>query len=350
MSPEGALWVRMPRFIGDAMMIAQSLEPLRSRGIPLVAWGPGPVMDLFEGSSYFQGVSADEAGKRGAFHQASLLKRHQASGVLNFGRSQRGLLAAWLARVPLRLGWREGGGWLFATHSLRFREPGHQMDRYRALLDMGFPGQPPEPSGPFHPRDEARSRATALVESLGIRGAHAVIAFGAAADIKRVGARVWAGLASELEARGMAVFFLGGPLDRDHLQAEDLRGLLPRARILCGETGLAVSAALLDGADICFANDSAMAHIAAACHRPTVVAFGPTDPRRTRPQGPAVAAAWNASLDCLACGSFTCRRGDHACMQALDPGRLLRCAAEVLPKDGPIHPVPASHPRIEGHS
>lgn len=344
MIPEGALWVRMPRFIGDAMMIAQSLEPLRSRGIPLVAWGPGPVMDLFDGSTYFQGVCSDGAGKRGAFHQAGLLRQHRASGVLNFGRSQRGLLAAWMARVSLRLGWREGGGWLFATHSLRFREPGHQMDRYRALLDLGFPGLSSKPCAPFQPRHEARSRAASLIESMGVEGSYAVIAFGAAADIKRVSARVWAALAPQLEARGLAVLFLGGPLDRDFRQADDLRGLLPRARILCGETGLAVSAALLEGADICFANDSAMAHIAAACHRPTVVAFGPTDPRRTRPQGPAVAVAWNASLDCLACGSFTCRRGDHACMEALDPGHLLQRAAELLPKDGPIHPVSASHP------
>ena len=350
MIPKGALWVRMPRFIGDAMMIAQSLEPLRSRGTPLVAWGPGPVMDLFEGSSYFQGVCADETGKRGAFHQAGLLRQHQASGVLNFGRSQRGLLAAWLARVPLRLGWREGGGWLLATHSLAFRAPGHQIDRYRALLGMGFPGLVQESSAPFHPREDARLRAAGWLDSLGIRGQHAVIAFGAAADIKRVGAGVWAGLAPQLEARGLAVLFLGGPLDRDLRQADELRGLLPRARILCGETGLAVGAALLEGADICFANDSAMAHLAAACHRPTVVIFGPTDPLRTRPQGPGVAAARNESLDCLACGSFNCRRGDHACMQAVDPGHLLQRAAEVLPKGWPTHPEPASHPRAEGQS
>lgn len=335
MIPQGAIWVRMPRFIGDAVMIAQSLQPFRDRGIPLVAWGPEPVMDLFRGSNFVQAVQADDPRRKGALDQARLLRQYGARGLLNFCRSQRGLLAAWIARVPSRLGWREGGGWLLASHSLPFRGPGHQVDRYAALLAQAFPELPSRPSEPFRPREAARVEAVRLLEAQGLRGPLAVIALGAAADIKRVGSRVWAGLAPLLEARGLDLLILGGPLSLDRRQAEELRNLLPAARILCGETSLATSAALLERAAVCFANDSALAHLSAACQRPTIVAFGPTDPGRTMPVGPRVTSVRHPSLDCLACGSFNCRRGDHACMQSLDPVLFLEQADRFLPAISP---------------
>jgi len=45
---------------------------------------------------------------------------------------------------------------------------------------------------------------------------------------------------------------------------------------------------LLDLAALVVSNDTGMAHVAAALGRPTLVLFGPTDPNRWRPVGPAV--------------------------------------------------------------
>jgi ADP-heptose:LPS heptosyltransferase len=333
--PSGEIWVRLPRYIGDAMMIAQSLQTLRNRSANLVAWGPEPVVDLFRGSNYFSGTCAEDPLRNGAFQLAKLLRSRRARAVLGFSRSHRSLMAAWLARVPIRLGWREGGGWILATRSLPFKAAGHQVDRYRALLEAGFPGGGAVEPGPFRPREEARQEASRLLPALGIRRPCAIIAIGAAADHKRVATPVWADLAARLEALGLDVLFLGGPFSRDQVQAEELRRSLPQARILCGDTTLAVSAALLEAASLCFCNDSAMAHVAAACHRPTVVLFGPTDPLRTAPTGPKVTVVRLESLDCLACNSFVCRRGDLACMKS--PELALRCVAAARLLQPPLN-------------
>ena len=57
--PKEAVWIRLPRFIGDSMMIHQALEPLRATGVPLVAWGSAHLMELFEGSTGFNAVYPD---------------------------------------------------------------------------------------------------------------------------------------------------------------------------------------------------------------------------------------------------------------------------------------------------
>ena len=45
---------------------------------------------------------------------------------------------------------------------------------------------------------------------------------------------------------------------------------------------------LLQHAALVVSNDTGMAHVSAALQRPTLVLFGPTDPKRWRPAGPIV--------------------------------------------------------------
>ena len=79
--PTGAVWVRLPRFIGDSIMIHQALEPLRATGAPLVAWGSAHLMELFEGSNAFRAVCRDPQGKPGAVESVKLLRKHKATAV-----------------------------------------------------------------------------------------------------------------------------------------------------------------------------------------------------------------------------------------------------------------------------
>ena len=197
--PEGAVWARLPRFIGDAVMIAQALEPLRRAGKPLVAWGPAFVCELFEGGNAFAAVAPDPARKPGSWATAKLLRAHRAAAVVNFPRSQRALSGALLARVPVRAGWREGGGAVLATHHLAFKAAkGHQVERYRALLARAFPDLEPCDPAPFVPRAEASFAAETLLREAGVAAPFVALALGAMSWNKRLGTQAWIDCAASL--------------------------------------------------------------------------------------------------------------------------------------------------------
>ncbi len=72
------------------------------------------------------------------------------------------------------------------------------------------------------------------------------------------------------------------------------------------------------------ANDTGIAHVAAACSRPLVVLCGPTDPRRVKPIGPHVHAL-QARGGCLNCYAKSCRlAAAPQCMARIVPDRVGR--------------------------
>ena len=328
--PQGAVWVRLPRFIGDAVMMGRELEPLRVQGVPLVAWGPDPVADLFAGSTWFDAAVGDGPLKPGLLAMAQVLRPHRPRALVNMPRSARGLAAAVLAGVPERFGWSEGGSRWLCTRHRRFALPGHQGARYQALLEAGFAHFAAALPRVFRPRQEIIEEAAQLRAREGIEGGFAVIGLGAAAWIKRLGTPVWKGLLPLIRDRGLQPVLLGGTFHEDLAQARELKDLFPAVHDLCGRTSLPVSAALVAEARLTIANDSALAHLAAACGTPGVTAFGPTQPGRTAPRGPRARMVRCEDLDCLGCLSFECRRGDHACMQALPAEQVWAVCRELL--------------------
>jgi ADP-heptose:LPS heptosyltransferase len=106
----GAHWIRFPRFFGDAMMIHTAIAPLRAAGLPLVAWGPGWVVDLFAGSAEYCAAVPDPERKYSPLQAAALLRGHRPASLINFPKSHRPMLAAFLARVPGALDCAGQGG------------------------------------------------------------------------------------------------------------------------------------------------------------------------------------------------------------------------------------------------
>ena len=323
MIPKGAHWVRMPRFIGDAVMIHQALAPLRKLGLPLVAWGPGNVMELFEGSGAFEACVSDQ-GPPNAWEMAKRLRASRAQGVINLPRSSRALVAAFLARTPTRVGWSEGGGWILATTSLRFKGlDGHQTHRYNGLLTKAFPTLPKEGLDLFRPRREAFDQAHALRKDLEVLAPYVVLALGAKYWNKRLGTPVMVRLLDALEREGIPALVLGGPQEEDLAQGREVLKLRPQAKVACGRTSLSASAALVADALAVVGNDSSLSHLAAASGTCTLVAFGPTLPGVTAPQGPQVRIFQKAGLECLGCMRFDCRIQTHACMQEIETEPML---------------------------
>ncbi len=319
--PSGAHWVRFPRFFGDAMMIHGAIAPLRAAGLPLVAWGPGWVLDLFAGSSDYAGVMVEPGRKYSSFKAAGMLRAHRPASVINFPKSSRPALAAFLARVPLRVGCGDGGAFLLYTHSIPFYKLDTPfVERYASLVARAFPDLPPAPFRPFRPRAEALDQVAARRADLSLRD-YVVLAPGANSPNKRLSVASFAALANRLEQAGVASVILGaGPVDQE--LAAGIRAAAPGAVDLTGKGGLAVSAAWIAGARALVGMDSGLAHISAGCGVPTLSVFGPTRPRHSAPWGPRVRTVRKEGLECLECMGTTCPVPGNPCMTTL-PDDLL---------------------------
>ncbi len=329
--PAGAHWVRVPRFFGDAMMIHAALAPLRAAGLPLVAWGPGWVVDLFDGSPDYAAAVPEPARKYSPWEAARMLREHRPASLINFPKSHRPLLAGLLARVPLRLGCGDGGAFLGYTHSIAFyRQDTPFVARYADVVARAFPdlAARPAPFRPFRPRAGALAEAAALRAELGL-DAYAVLAPGANSPSKRLSVACLAGLAGRLADAGVAPVILGAG-DGDRALAGAIRDLEPRALDLTNRGGLAVSAAWISGARALVGVDSGLSHLAAGCGIPTLAVYGPTRPRHSAPWGPRVRVFRKEGLACLECWKLDCPVPGHPCMADLDPEALWAVLADLM--------------------
>jgi ADP-heptose:LPS heptosyltransferase len=326
--PRDAHWIRFPRYFGDAMMIHAAIAPLRDAGLPLVAWGPGWIVDLFAGSADYRAAVPDPERKYSPFQAAALLRAHHPASLINFPKSNRPMLAALLARVPLRLGCGDGGAWLGYSHSIRFyKQDNAFVDRYRSVVAQAFPQLTAGPFRPFRPRAEAMAEVAGRRAEWGL-GDYVVLAPGANCENKRLSVASFAALAARLRRAGLTPVILGaGPTDA-------ALAALIREQVPCvdctGQGGLAVAAAWIAGARALVGMDSGLAHIAAGSGVPTLSVFGPTRPRHSAPWGPRVRVVRRDDLDCLECMETFCRVGGVPCMNALDEAVLWKQLLAVM--------------------
>jgi len=319
--PQGAHWVRFNRFFGDAMMIHAAIARLRASGLPLVAWGPAWVLDLFEGCGDYAACLPDPAKKYGLWEARRLLRAHRPASLIAFPKSARPHLGAWLAGVPMRLGCGDGGVRLLTTHQVMFYEQdSHFVERYRGVVSAAFPHLDEPPFRAFRPRPQALEEAARGRASAGFHD-YVVFAPGANSSSKRLAPASFVAIGRRLAAEGLGVVILGGAGPDQVLAAEICTGL-PGAVDLTAQCGLALSAAWICGARALVGMDSGLAHVSAGAGVPTLSVFGPTRPRHSAPWGPRVSVLRREDLPCLECMEGACPLADHPCMTQVPEAEL----------------------------
>jgi ADP-heptose:LPS heptosyltransferase len=310
------------RFFGDAMMAYAAIEPLRRAGLPLVFWGPGPIVELFEGSPNVMATVAEPGRKYGIWPASRMLQQHHPAAVIGFPKSARPHAASRLAGVPLRLGCGDGGVSLLLTHSVLFyRRDDHFVERYASVVTQAYPDLGPMGFTAFRPGDEAFERREAQAREANFGGDYVVLAPGANSGSKRLAIPSFAALGHRLEAEGVQVIILGAGAEDQRL-ATLLTERLPQALNLVDQCSLSLSAAWVCGARALVGMDSGLAHIAGGAGVPTLAVFGPTRPQHSRPWGPRVKVLRKENLSCLQCMTFHCPLPDHPCMNDLDEDLL----------------------------
>ncbi len=213
--------------------------------------------------------------------------------VINFSKSDRIKLAAWLARVPVRAGIGDGANNWAYQFSHPFKEnhaPGHRIFRYQPLLEwLTRPGTLPL-SVPLTTEQLGGGSVWAKLAALGWKGEPYVVL--AVHPHLRAPERQWfpkdlpwIRLARLIRAEGAVPVLVGG--------SEHLASLVPLAALcgglcLAGDTSLPELAALMAGSFGCVCVDSGPAHLAAATGVPTVVIFGYGSEHADLPNGPRV--------------------------------------------------------------
>jgi len=304
--PSGATWIRFPRFVGDAAMQLPILRLLRQMGIgPLVVWGPALVVSLVEDHTLADAVIPDE-GKPGPLEMAKLLRQHRAVRSIHFPKTLRPALAAFLARVPERIGVNESLAGLFNTHSAPFWEAeGPFLLRYHAALAKRWPDLPPMPFADYDP-------GIAIPRP---GGPYICLMPGSTWPSKAWPTEHFAAVSSLARREGMDIVVLGTPNEREICQA--VAG--DQALNLCGRTNLKEAAAWLRGAWGAIGNDSGLSHLAAACGTPIVALYGATDPGGSTPWGPKTLGLKRDGLPCAPCFKRDCTVEGHPCLSGLEP-------------------------------
>jgi heptosyltransferase II len=313
--------IRFPNWLGDTVLALPTFRALRGAvpGAELWCLGPwvGPVLETEAGVARRLAPPGRVAAR---LAQARRLRRARFDLALILPNSFETALAGWLSGARWRVGYGEGRRRLL-THALP-SEPGpvHQVTSYlRLLKPLGIEASPVASMLPTLTVDPARRvAARRLLDEVGLpTGAHRVgLQLGATLGP----AKLWpteriAGLATQLEARGIRVVLLGAPQAAGLADAVQAAAPAP-IRSLVGRDSPALLPALIAELDAVVGADSGPAHVAAAVGVPAVTLFGPTDPRLTAPVGPNQQALWHQPV-CGPCFLRECP-ADHRCLRAIE--------------------------------
>jgi len=265
-----------------------------------------------------------------------LLERNYDIAILPHRSFRSGLISR-MARISRRIGFAEAAGKAFYTDKIDRNMNIHEAERMLELLEPFGVEAKPCPTR-VYPNDDQSAKAIDFLKSNGIEKTARILAIapGTVWATKRYPPEKYAEVARELLNIDLFdnVILIAGPSDRGIcdviLNMTDSRVVSASG---CGD--ILFSAALIRECGLLIGNDSGPGHVAAAVDTPVISIFGPTVPRfGFTPYGvdsriiePPI------SLNCRPCGLHgkkSCPRKDHACMQSIEPAKIVDAALEIV--------------------
>lgn len=344
--------VRLPNWVGDALLALPSLEGLvaaapgelifAGRALPLELTG-----HLSPASRRFILRKGSEPGLRRAA-AAWAFRRANADVALLLTPSFSSALIAWGAGIRERVGWPvQGRGSLLTTCVPRGpRGAVHITREFEDLIRTVGPEEfPRDPQLPFDPAADQLAarhlRDSGLPSGLG-ENEPPLVAL--CPGVKYGPAKQWPiahfkTLREELEAAGIGGILVGAPEDQPMGEAI-LSGAGPLWQNLAGaEGGILASAALIRRCRVAVCNDTGVMHLAAAVGTPVAALFGPTDPRWTGPRGP-YHRILREPCECSPCYERICPHGQPApCLAKLSPGKVLTVVRDQIQRSAAGQPA-----------
>jgi heptosyltransferase II len=345
--------VRGTNWVGDAAMTVPALRNLR-RLFPnsqITLATRSSASGLFSEAEFLDDLLVHEgSGLRSVVRQVREWRRRNFDLAILLPNSLETALVAYLAGVPLRIGYATDGRQRLLTHPLdlpEWRSSQHEVFYYLNIIarlewlvnrEQTFLNTQPDASLEVaQPRkvaalDLLRGQGiTGVGEIAGLTDGHPLIAIcpgSINSRAKRWPAERFAALADRLiEECGADVLLIGSAAEEE-VSLEVSGRMHNNPVMLTGKTELSQLIAVLSLVDLLVTNDTGPAHIAAGLGRPTLVIFGPTNPLTTRPFSP-VAEIVRSAPDCAPCMLRDCPI-DHRCMTAIQPDEVFERARVML--------------------
>jgi heptosyltransferase-2 len=355
--------VRVPNWIGDAVMCTPALDALRELfpSAEVTVLARSVIADVLKGHAAVDrclvyDFRGRHAGLTGKWSLAGELRRLHFDLAVLFQNAFEAALLAYLGGVPRRLGYATDGRSFLLSDAVTVPGKGvHQIVYYGNLLRGLGHGGPLGPPRLFLAEDEERRMAGRLAEA-GIDEGDLVVGvnpgstyggakrwlperFGSVAD--RLVTRYGAG-------RPVRVLIVGAP-GEEALGRAVASGMQAPAVEWSGRTTVRELMAVVKRCGIFVTNDTGPMHIAAAFGVPVVAVFGPTDASTTGPFGTAHTII-REPVDCSPCLLRECPI-DHRCMTRVPVEAVYVAAARTLgmpdegrgAKDSPQSPLSAPH-------
>jgi len=339
------LVVRLPNWLGDALLAVRAVDALAQRfadhDLVFLArpWGPPLLAERWPAARW---LPAPGAG--GGWPAAvPSLARLGARAIVLFPPSLSARLHAFAARVPQRVGLaHEAADFLLTRTAPRGPRGSRPLEEEYLDLVRGL-GAEPVPRRPLTAPTGAEGAAARALEAAGVdpaaiaAGPRLVVAPGARYGpakrwpAERFAAAAAAWVQAQPDPARASVLLVGGTEDQDDVAAVRAASAPGPGRVvaLAGHTDLVALAGLLARADSVLANDSGVAHLAAALERPLAVVFGSTDPRWTAPRGPHVRVLVEPPA-CAPCFRRRCAVVErYRCLRAVTAEAAARALLEV---------------------
>ncbi len=344
------LVVRGTNWVGDAVMTVPALRELRrvlpDAHITLVS-RPGTA-DIFVDADFIDEVLVyDRTGLGSTWSQAREWRRRRFDLALLFQNAFEAAAIAFLASVPLRIGYDADCRGMLLTKTIplpAWRNERHEIFYYvnlvaelERLLCGAATIESNEPQFLLAVSAERQRHAREFLREHGLRpGAPLVLLCPGSINsrAKRWPAERYASVADNFAEAGATVVLIGSPAEMkvSNQVSQQARN---QPIVLTGKTSVAEATAIISVADVLITNDTGPAHIGSVVGTPTLVIFGPTNPLTTRPFAPN-AEIIRQKADCAPCMLRDCPI-DHRCMMAISPEEVFaqanammsRCRAEV---------------------
>jgi heptosyltransferase-2 len=335
--------VLLPNWVGDVAMATPALRALRA-SLPdarIIGIARPYLIPLLDGTRWLNTVIPWEHKGRGRVARSWQAVRRLRSEELDLlillrASFSAGLLAR-LSGAKRTAGYtRRGFGWLLTDPVAReFSkwQPTSAVDDYLQLIQkLGFPVASPQLELATTPANEAA--ADGLWRRLALPSGERVMLLstgGAFGDAKHWPAEYSISLALRAaDEFDLTTLVLCGPQERDAAAAIESAANHPRVLSLAREdVSFGTTKAIIRRSRLMVTSDSGPRHIASALGTPTVVLFGPIDPRASRNYQQQTIEL-TAPIDCRPCGQRTCPLAHHRCMRELTVDQVLAAVAQTL--------------------
>ena len=281
-----------PNWIGDALFTTSALRRIKEQyphrecfvlAVPRAA-------EVFQRNPDVAKILINEEEFRSFWYFFALIQKlgkWDFDAVFLLHRSRSRALCAFLAGIPLRIGYNTKGRGIFLTHPVRSGQRDmHRIEGLNHLLnEIGIPGKVPSPV--FFVSEAARTKTKVLLANFLGGEKYAILNPGGNWLPKRWPLERFAQLADLLKVRmGLRTLITGSASDR--VLAEEIRRMASASTpiiSLAGQTTLDELGAAIQGSEMFISNDSGPLHLAAALGTPVIGLFGPTSAKITGPVG-----------------------------------------------------------------